>query len=75
VANEYRRDGAPLRQNDQAGVGFVTLYDRRSGFMFHASPLGASCHRSIIDEGPPAAAGIRPGTCALDASTAAGRWR
>ena len=53
IANEYRRDSAPLRQNDHVGVGFDTFYDRRSGFMFYASPLGAFSDYSIIDEGQP----------------------
>ena len=53
VANEYRRDSAPLRQNDHIGVGFDTFYDRRSGFMFYANPLGAFSDYSIIDEGQP----------------------
>jgi hypothetical protein len=53
VANEYRRDSSPLRQNDHIGVGFDTFYDRRSGFMFYASPLGAFSDYSIIDEGQP----------------------
>ena len=35
------------------GVGFDTFYDRRSGFMFYASPLGAFSDYSIIDEGQP----------------------
>ena len=53
IANEYRRDSAPLRQNDHVGVGFDTFHDRRSGFMFYASPLGAFSDYSIIDEGAP----------------------
>ena len=53
IANEYRRDSAPLRQNDHVGVGFDTFYDRRSGFMFYASPLAAFSDYSIIDEGQP----------------------
>ncbi|MEZ5293285.1 MAG: DUF5916 domain-containing protein [Vicinamibacterales bacterium] len=53
VANEYRRDSAPLRQNDHVGVGFDTFHDRRSGFMFYASPLGAFSDYSVIDEGQP----------------------
>ncbi|MGE0812776.1 MAG: DUF5916 domain-containing protein [Vicinamibacterales bacterium] len=53
VANEYRRDSAPLRQNDHLGVGFDTFHDRRSGFMFYASPLGAFSDYSVIDEGQP----------------------
>lgn len=53
IANEYRRDSSPLRQNDHVGVGFDTFYDRRSGFMFYASPLAAFSDYSVIDEGAP----------------------
>jgi hypothetical protein len=53
IANEYRRDSSPLRQNDHIGVGFDTFYDRRSGFMFYATPLGSFSDYSIIDEGQP----------------------
>jgi Domain of unknown function (DUF5916) len=53
VANEYRRDTNQLRNNDQIGVGFDTFYDRRSGFMFYANPLGGFSDYSIVDEGAP----------------------
>jgi hypothetical protein len=53
IANEYRRDTGQLRQNDHIGVGFDTFYDRRSGFMFYATPLGAFSDYSTIDEGQP----------------------
>ncbi len=51
VANELRRDTSGLRQNDHFGVMFDTFYDRRSGFMFYANPLGARADYSVIDEG------------------------
>lgn len=51
VANELRRDTNALRQNDHFGVMFDTFYDRRSGFMFYANPLGARADYSVIDEG------------------------
>jgi Domain of unknown function (DUF5916) len=53
VANEYRRDTNQLRNNDQIGVGFDTFYDRRSGFMFYANPLGGFSDYSVVDEGAP----------------------
>ncbi len=53
VANEYRRDTNQLRQNDHIGIGLDTFYDRRSGFMFYATPLGSFSDYSIIDEGAP----------------------
>ncbi|MCC6992057.1 MAG: carbohydrate binding family 9 domain-containing protein, partial [Acidobacteria bacterium] len=51
VANEYRRDTNQLRQNDHIGIGLDTYYDRRSAFMFYATPLGAFSDYSVIDEG------------------------
>ena len=53
VANEYRRDTNQLRQNDHIGIGIDTFYDRRSGFMFYATPLGGFSDYSTIDEGQP----------------------
>ena len=42
-----------MRQNDHFGVGFDTFYDRRSGFMFYANPLGGFSDYSVVDEGAP----------------------
>jgi hypothetical protein len=53
VANELRRDTNQMRQNDHFGVGFDTFYDRRSGYMFYANPLGGFSDYSVIDEGAP----------------------
>ena len=53
IANELRRDTNQMRNNDHFGVGFDTFYDRRSGFMFYANPLGGFSDYSIIDEGAP----------------------
>lgn len=53
IANELRRDTNQMRNNDHFGVGFDTFYDRRSGFMFYANPLGGFADYSVIDEGPP----------------------
>ena len=42
-----------MRNNDHFGVGFDTFYDRRSGFMFYANPLGGFADYSVVDEGAP----------------------
>src|SRR5207344_295395 len=38
---------------DHFGVGFATVYDRRSGYMFYANPIGGSADYSVVDEGGP----------------------
>ena len=53
IANELRRDTNQMRQNDHFGVGFDTFYDRRSGYMFYANPIGGFSDYSVVDEGPP----------------------
>lgn len=53
IANELRRDTNQMRNNDHFGVAFDTFYDRRSGFMFYANPLGGFADYSVIDEGSP----------------------
>jgi hypothetical protein len=53
VANELRRDTPGLRNNEHFGVMFDTFYDRRSGMMFYANPLGARADYSVVDEGSP----------------------
>jgi hypothetical protein len=53
IANEYRRDTNQLRQNDHVAIGLDTFYDRRSGFVFYATPLGAFSDLATIDEGQP----------------------
>jgi hypothetical protein len=53
VANELRRDTNQMRNNDHIGVAFDTFYDRRSGFMFYANPLGGFSDYSVVDEGSP----------------------
>ncbi len=42
-----------MRNNDHFGVAFDTFYDRRSGFMFYANPLGGFADYSVVDEGSP----------------------
>lgn len=53
IANELRRDTNQMRNNDHFGVGFDTFYDRRSGYMFYANPLGGFADYSVVDEGAP----------------------
>jgi hypothetical protein len=51
IANELRRDTNQMRNNDHFGVSFDTFYDRRSGYMFYANPLGGFADYSVVDEG------------------------
>ncbi|MDP6580762.1 MAG: DUF5916 domain-containing protein [Vicinamibacterales bacterium] len=53
VANEMRRDGQVLRQNDTFGIMLDTFYDRRNGLMFYTTPLGALADFEISNEGSP----------------------
>ena len=53
VANEMRRDGAQLRQNDSFAVLLDTFHDRRSAFLFYANPIGGFADSQITDENPP----------------------
>jgi hypothetical protein len=53
IANELRRDTNGLRNNEHFGVMFDTFYDRRSGSMFYANPLGGRADYSVVDEGGP----------------------
>ncbi|HNV02118.1 MAG TPA: DUF5916 domain-containing protein [Vicinamibacterales bacterium] len=50
VANELRRDGMALFQNDNFAVLFDTFHDRRNGFMFQTNPLGAVGDTLVTDE-------------------------
>jgi len=53
VANELRRDASGIRDNEHFGVLLDTFYDRRSGGIFYANPLGARSDYSVVDEGSP----------------------
>ena len=53
VANEMRRDGNQLRDNDTFGVMFDTFHDRRNAFAFYTNPLGALADQTYTDEGNP----------------------
>jgi hypothetical protein len=51
VANEMRRDHDGLNQNENFVVAFDPFYDRRNGFYFQTTPLGAIRELAITDEG------------------------
>ena len=51
IANEMRRDGQQLRENDIFGALFDTFHDRRNGFNFYTNPLAARADQWITDEG------------------------
>lgn len=51
VANEMRRDHDGLNQNENFVVAFDSFYDRRNGFYFQTTPLGAIRELAIMDEG------------------------
>src|SRR5690606_15065801 len=51
VANDLRRDGIQLRQNEQFSVMLDTYYDRRNGVVFSANPLGARVDAQFTNEG------------------------
>ncbi len=50
VANELRRDGMAIFQNDSFAVLFDTFHDRRNGFMFQTNPLGVLGDMLVTDE-------------------------
>jgi Domain of unknown function (DUF5916) len=50
VANEMRRDGAQLNQNDSFGVLLDTFGDGHDGVFFATNPLGALLDQQITEE-------------------------
>jgi len=50
VANEMRRDSPNLRNNDNFAVELDTFHDRRNGFLFYVTPLGALFDGLTTDE-------------------------
>ncbi|MGE3511470.1 MAG: DUF5916 domain-containing protein, partial [Vicinamibacterales bacterium] len=50
VANEMRRDGNQIRQNDNFGVIFDTFHDRRNGTIFYTNPLGGMMDIQVTNE-------------------------
>jgi hypothetical protein len=50
VANDMRRDSPNLRNNDNFAVELDTFHDRRNGFLFYVTPLGALFDGMTTDE-------------------------
>ena len=50
VANDMRRDGNNLYQNDNFAVVLDTFHDRRTAFYFMTNPLGALRDAMVLDE-------------------------
>jgi len=50
VANEMRRDGNQIRQNDNFGVILDTFYDKRNGTIFYTNPLGGLMDIQVTNE-------------------------
>ena len=50
VATEMRRDDNNIVQNESLSFVLDTFYDRRNGFFFQTSPLGAIRDQSITDD-------------------------
>ncbi len=50
VANDMRRDSPNLRNNDNFAVELDTFHDRRNGFLFYVTPLGALFDGLTTDE-------------------------
>ena len=51
IATEMRRDSPRLFDEDNFQVIFDTFHDRRSGYMFVTSPLGAKLEQQVSEEG------------------------
>jgi hypothetical protein len=50
VANDMRRDGANITQNDNMSIVLDTFYDRRNGYEFLVTPVGGMMDNQITDE-------------------------
>jgi len=53
VVTELRRDNNNIIQNENLSVAFDTFHDRRNGFFFQTTPLGALRDQAFTDEGNP----------------------
>jgi len=51
VANELRRDHFNLFDNDNFAVILDTFHDKRNGYLFYTTPLGALFDGMVTDEG------------------------
>jgi len=50
VANEMRRDGSAVTENEMFMVGLDTFYDRRNGYIIAANQLGGLMDAYVTDE-------------------------
>ena len=50
VANDMRRDGGNITQNDNLSIVIDTFYDRRNGYEFLVTPLGGMMDSQVTDE-------------------------
>ena len=50
IANEMRRDGTNILQNEKFGISLDTFYDKRNGFVFYLTPLGGLMDIQFTDE-------------------------
>lgn len=50
VANDMRRDGRNMTQNDNLAVVLDTFYDRRNGYEFLVNPIGGMMDSQVTDE-------------------------
>jgi len=53
VVTELRRDNNNIIQNENLSVALDTFHDRRNGFFFQTTPLGALRDQAFTDEGNP----------------------
>jgi hypothetical protein len=53
IANEMRRDGLNINQNENFTVIFDPFHDRRNGLMFQTNSIGGLRDMAITDEGNP----------------------
>ena len=51
IATEMRRDSQQLLDEDNFQIILDTFHDRRSGYMFVTSPLGAKLEQQVAEEG------------------------
>jgi hypothetical protein len=49
IANELRRDGSAIPQNDNFGIVLDTFLDRRTAYYFQTTPLGAMRDAAVTD--------------------------
>ena len=53
VVTELRRDNNNIIQNENLSVALDTFHDRRNGFFFQTTPIGALRDQAFTDEGNP----------------------